>query len=162
MSLFFASCRYVSFWQRHDFPTLAYRPATSSILLPPLGDRRALAFMREVQAAQDSCPGRTTVYHIFRHTSHSLKTPKLAIFRAGFILAIAWDAYDHQGPSILLSCSQNLPEGAHVQTFWWSSTLLRSDVTSFRLPILSICVQQKCYPHKAGVRSAALPWMFRV
>eukprot|EP00884_Botryococcus_braunii_P020862 jgi/Botrbrau1/745/Bobra.0181s0004.1 len=61
--------KYVSLWHSQGFQTFGYRPATSSILLPPLGDQRAEAFIRQVREAQDSCPGRPVVYHIFSNAA---------------------------------------------------------------------------------------------
>jgi len=58
--------RYVELWERRGHDTLALRPRTSSVVIPPLGDRQAADALSAVAAAQDAQPGRRTVYHVFR------------------------------------------------------------------------------------------------
>lgn len=60
-------CRYVDVWEQRGHDTLAIRPRTSSIVIPPFGDRQVAGALADIRAVQGAHPGRRTVYHIFRH-----------------------------------------------------------------------------------------------
>ncbi len=59
-------CRYIQLWQGLGHETLAVRPPTSAILVPPIGDWIAGAFLERLQAAATADPERPVVFHIFR------------------------------------------------------------------------------------------------
>ena len=63
--------RYIDLWKDVGHPTLGIRPQTSSIMVPPLGDRAASEFLRQIRDAQAQNPSRPIVYHIFRSVSAS-------------------------------------------------------------------------------------------
>ncbi|KAK9905971.1 hypothetical protein WJX75_009885 [Coccomyxa subellipsoidea] len=57
--------KYIDLWKDVGHPTLGIRPQTSSIMVPPLGDRAASEFLRQIRDAQAQHPSRPIVYHIF-------------------------------------------------------------------------------------------------
>ena len=59
-------CRYVQLWQRLGHETVAIRPPTSSILIPPVGDWVARDFMQKLQTAGGRNPRQPVVFHAFR------------------------------------------------------------------------------------------------
>ena len=60
------NCRYLDLWKKMGHVVLGTQPRTSSIVLPPLGDRAAHSFLQEVSSAQQEHPGLPVLYHIFR------------------------------------------------------------------------------------------------
>ena len=64
-----SQCRYVDVWEQRGHDTLAIRPRTSSIVVPPLGDRQVAGALADIRAVQGAHPGRRTIYHIFRHVT---------------------------------------------------------------------------------------------
>jgi hypothetical protein len=58
--------RYVQLWQRLGHETIAIRPPTPSILIPPVGDWVARDFLRQLQTAGSEHPQQPVVFHAFR------------------------------------------------------------------------------------------------
>ena len=58
--------RYVQLWQKLGHETVAIRPPTPSILIPPVGDWVARDFMRKLQTGGSEHPQQPVVFHAFR------------------------------------------------------------------------------------------------
>lgn len=58
--------KYIQLWQSLGHETLAIRPPTPAILVPPVGDWAAGAFLRKLQAAGTASPQQPVVFHTFR------------------------------------------------------------------------------------------------
>ena len=63
---YFTVRRYVQLWQKLGHETIAIRPPTSSILIPPVGDWVARDFMRNLQTAGSNDSQQPVVFHAFR------------------------------------------------------------------------------------------------
>jgi len=57
--------KYTQMWQAMGCPTLSIRPQTSSIVFPPLGDRQARSFLRELEGVREAHAGRHMLLHVF-------------------------------------------------------------------------------------------------
>ena len=58
--------RYVQLWQKLGHETVAIRPPTPSILIPPVGGWVARDFMRKLQMTASEHPQQPVVFHAFR------------------------------------------------------------------------------------------------